>query len=153
MENKSSNVEIQLQLIKVLETGFFIDTARLNSIKTKTQDLFKIEIGLQILPDLISETLDVQLIVRYMLSEEKEDIKVAELQSSNIFKIFNLSKVITITDENLTDSNNLIPTLVGIALGTIRGILVVKAAGTVLSDYPIPVVNPVELCKGINKRI
>lgn len=151
MENITSNMEIQLRLIKVQETGFFMDTAKLSSITSTDPELFNIEIGLQVLPDLTKDLLDLQLIVRYLLHEDSENIKVVELQTSNLFKIFNLSNVLSITDKELTDKNNVIPTLVGIALGTLRGILVVKAAGTILNEYPIPIVNPTDLCKGIHK--
>lgn len=151
MENITSSMEIQLRLIKVQETGFFMDTAKLSSITNTDPELFNIEIGLQVLPDLTKDLLDLQLIVRYLLHEDSKNVKVVELQTSNIFKIFNLSNVLTITDKELTDKNNVIPTLVGIALGTLRGILVVKAAGTILNEYPIPIVNPTDLCKGIHK--
>ena len=151
MENITSNIEIQLRLIKVQETGFFMDTAKLSSITNTDPELFNIEIGLQVLPDLTKDVLDLQLIVRYLLREDSENIKVVELQTSNFFKIFNLSNVLSITDKELTDKNNVIPTLVGIALGTLRGILVVKTVGTILSEYPIPIVNPTDLCKGIHK--
>lgn len=151
MENITSSMEIQLRLIKVQETGFFMDTAKLSSITNTDPELFNIEIGLQVLPDLTKDLLDLQLIVRYLLHEDSKNVKVVELQTSNIFKIFNLSNVLSITDKELTDKNNVIPTLVGIALGTLRGILVVKAAGTILNEYPIPIVNPTDLCKGIHK--
>ena len=145
-------MEIQLRLIKVQETGFFMDTAKLSSINKTDHELFNIEIGLQIIPDLTNEIIDLQLIVRYLLNEHAVNIKVVELQTSNLFKIFNLSNVLSITDKDLTDENNVIPTLVGIALGTLRGILVVKAAGTILSEYPIPIVSPTDLCKGIHNN-
>lgn len=150
MENITSNMEIQLRLIKVQETGFFMDTAKLSSITSTDPELFNIEIGLLVIPDLTKDFLDLQLTVRYLLHEDSKNIKVVELQTSNLFKIFNLSNVLSITDKELTDKNNVIPTLVGIALGTLRGILVVKAAGTILNEYPIPIVNPTDLCKGIH---
>jgi hypothetical protein len=152
MKDVTSNMEIQLRLIKVQETGFFMDTAKLSSITNKNPELFNIEIGLQVLPDLSKDLLDLELIVRYLLREDSVNNKVVELQTSNLFEIHNLSNVLSITDTELTDKNNVIPTLVGIALGTLRGILVVKGAGTILNEYPIPIVNPTDLCKGIHKE-
>ena len=153
MENGSTNIEIQLRLIKVQETGFFMDTSKLSSITSSDPELFNIEIGLQVLPYLTEDMLDLQLTVRYLMREDSKSIKVVELQTSNQFKIYNLSNVISITDKELTDKNNVIPTLVGIALGTLRGILVVKTAGTIMNEYPIPIVNPTDLCKGIHKKL
>ena len=147
MEDIKSNMEIQLRLIKVQEIGFFMDTAKLSSITSTDPELFNIEIGLQVLPDLTKDILDLQLIVRYLLHEDSKNIKVVELQTSNLFKIFNLSNVLSITDKELADKNNVIPTLVGIALGTLRGILVVKTAGTILNEYSIPSVSPTDLCR------
>ena len=149
MDNKQSKVEIQLRLIKVQETGFFMDSAMLSTIQETKPDLFNIEFGLKIEPNIEHNTLNFHVIVRYLLSNNGKSDKVLELETSNIFEILDLPNLMKINGSEITDSNGIIPTLLGVALGTLRGILVVKTAGTLLAVSPLPIVNATELCSGM----
>lgn len=44
------------------------------------------------------------------------------------------------------DNSGIFPTLIGISVSSLRGILVVKTAGTPLSEFPLPLVNPTDIC-------
>lgn len=150
MAEKQSKIEIQLRLLKVQETGFFMDSVLISSITENKPDLFNIEFGLNIVPDVNKNTLNLHLIVRYLLSD---GTKVIELTTSNNFEILHLQDLMSINDSDITDNNGIIPTILGVALGTLRGILVVKTAGTLLSDFPLPIVNPTELCNSMLTKI
>ena len=53
-------------------------------------------------------------------------------------------------EEEITDQAGIIPLLLDIATNTIRGVMVAKTAGTVLIDYPLPLVNMKDLSKKKN---
>jgi hypothetical protein len=149
MDNNQSKTEIQLRLLKVQETGFFMDSVLLSTIEENKPDLFNIEFGLQLEPKVSLNILNLHLIVRYILTANSQSEKVVELQTSNSFEIIDLEKLMSISDSEITDNNSIIPTILGVALGTLRGILVVKTAGTILADFPLPIVNPTELCSSM----
>ena len=149
MDNNQSKTEIQLRLLKVQETGFFMDSVLLSTIEENKPDLFNIEFGLQVEPKVSQNILNLHLIVRYILTANSQSEKVVELQTSNSFEIIDLEKLMSISDSEITDNNSIIPTILGVALGTLRGILVVKTAGTILADFPLPIVNPTELCSSM----
>ena len=115
MAEKQSKIEIQLRLLKVQETGFFMDSVLISSITENKPDLFNIEFGLNIVPDVNKNTLNLHLIVRYLLSD---GTKVIELTTSNNFEILHLQDLMSINDSDITDNNGIIPTILGVALGT-----------------------------------
>ena len=89
--------------------------------------------------------------VRYQLGKNEEAI-ILELQTSHIFEIIDLNNLVEIKDDVITDVSGITPTLVGIAIGTIRGLIISKTAGTPLADYPLPIINPQLLCKNLLRK-
>ncbi|MDD4778530.1 MAG: hypothetical protein PHV53_09620 [Fermentimonas sp.] len=69
------------------------------------------------------------LIVKYQGSPNEED-KILEIETSNIFEIVGVEEVIEVKGEKIEVKEGITPTLVGIAIGTIRGILVAKMTST-----------------------
>lgn len=65
------------------------------------------------------------------------------------FEIPNLELFLGINAEGKLIDNGVIPHLISAAIGTMRGILVVKTAGTDLSKYPLPIMDPISICKNL----
>lgn len=68
-----------------------------------------------------------------------------------VFDIKSLSEYVIINESGKIHVKDIMPHMVSVAVGTMRGILVVKTAGTDLSKYPIPMIDPIELCKNFAK--
>lgn len=141
--------EIQIRLVKVKETSFFLNSSLLEKIETKDLNNLQIGFGLNIKPEMLKNTLNISLIVKYQ-SSPNEDDKILEIETSNIFEIIDMEGVIENKGDKIEDKAGITPTLVGIAIGTIRGILVAKMTSTPLEDYPLPIVNPTELCNNLS---
>ena len=148
MQKKEEQIQIQLKLKKVLETGYFFDSALLSSFINLDLLKINIEFGFKIDVDISTNLFILHVLVRYQYPKENELEKILELTSSNYFEIENLDNLIEMSnDEGIKDKANILPTLLGFSISTLRGILVVKTAGTVLADYPLPIVNPTDICK------
>lgn len=141
--------EIQIRLVKVKETSFFLNSSLLEKIETKDLNNLQIGFGLNIKPEMLKNTLNISLIVKYQ-SSPNEDDKILEIETSNIFEIIDMEGVIEDKGDKIEDKAGITPTLVGIAISTIRGILVAKMTSTPLEDYPLPIVNPTELCNNLS---
>lgn len=141
--------EIQIRLVKVKETSFFLNSSLLEKIETKDLNNLQIGFGLNIKPEMLKNTLNLSLIVKYQ-SSPNEDDKILEIETSNIFEIIDMEGLIEDKGDKIEDKAGITPTLVGIAISTIRGILVAKMTSTPLEDYPLPIVNPTELCNNLS---
>ena len=97
-----------------------------------------------------TQTMNVTVGVRYLY---KKHI-VLECKYLISFHIIGFDQAIKVHDNNkeLSANNDLIVTLLNVGFGTLRGIVVVKTAGTLLGDFPMPVVNPAEIAKSATQQ-
>ena len=138
--NKKENKEIKVKLLKIQETGFFIDPPLLKDIDNGASHRnFDIEIGFNLPKSTEGNDFELKTIVRYFhlleQNPENKDIKpirkkALELETSNLFEFDDLGKYLTFKDDGLEDNSNVVPLLLSVSIGTLRGILVTKTAGT-----------------------
>lgn len=149
MENTGKvSTEIQVRLLKVQETGFFLDSILLNSVAKFDFNIMQVQFELGFNFDVNADLFNLHLSVRYLYPIDNEIKKITELSSDNQFFVQCLTNMIQLDEKDqMTDKIGILPTLLGIAIGTLRGMLVVKTSGTILADYPLLIVNPSELLK------
>lgn len=143
--------KIEIRLLKVQEISFYVDSSlyvRKESIKP---DDLNISFGLKLTPDIQHDLLELYIVATYN-TNEKEGEKILEMESLNTFEIKNIKDLLIVNEGAIEDISGIIPTLVGVAIGTIRGMLVAKTAGTPLDKYPLPMVNPKTLCENILRK-
>jgi hypothetical protein len=75
--------------------------------------------------------------IRYILSGEL----LLESIYKFVFEVKDLKSFIVIKDDKSITVDSLMPHLLNVAVGTMRGILVVKTAGTSLSKFPLPLID------------
>ena len=105
-------------------------------------DFEKIQLGFsnQIIPDIENDVIAILFGVQYAYKNEI----VLESVYRFTFSVVDLKKYITLNDNIITIAY-LMPHFLSVAVGTMRGILVVKTAGTKLSKSPLPIIDPNEL--------
>lgn len=143
--------KIEIRLLKVQEVGFYMDSSLYVAEESIKPDDLNISFGLRLAPDIQHNLLELNVIVIYRING-KEGRKILEISSLNIFEIKKIKDLLIVNEEAIEDISGIIPTLVGVAVGTIRGMLVNKTAGTPLDKYPLPMVNPETLCENILRK-
>ncbi len=148
---KKENKEIKVKLIKIQETVFFIDSPLLKDIdNNESHRNFDIEIGLNLPNKNKGNIVELKTIVRYYhlleQNSENKDLqpirkKVLELETSNLFEFDDIQKYVIFKNDTIEDSSGVIPILLGVSIGAMRGILVTKTIGTCLSNHPLPIIN------------
>lgn len=149
--NKNEYKEIKVKLLKIQETVFFIDSPLLKDIDNVTSHRnFDVEIGFNLPKSNEGNAFELKTIVRYfhLLEQNPEDKdikpirkKALELETSNLFEFDDLEKYLTFKDDTIDDNSGIIPILLSVSIGAMRGILVTKTAGTCLSNHPLPIIN------------
>jgi hypothetical protein len=102
----------------------------------RPEDL-KIGFSNQLEPDVDNDRISIVFGVRYILEGE------IVLESIYKFSFFvkDLSQYIIFNDDNNLTITHIMPHFLSVAVGTMRGILVVKTAGTDFSKYPLPIID------------
>ncbi len=120
------------------EMGFTLNSGFLDD--AKEQDI-QLGFSSSIEPDVENDKMVLIFGVRYTLNENT----LLESIYKFVFSIVDLEQFIQFNDDNLITVDQIMPHLLSVAVGTTRGILVVKTAGTKLSQFPLPMIDVNEL--------
>lgn len=135
---KKENINIEMKLDSINEVKFIMLPDKISN----ETDFEKIQLGFsnQIIPDIENDVIAILFGVQYAYKNEI----VLESVYRFTFSVVDLKKYITLNDNIITIAY-LMPHFLSVAVGTMRGILVVKTAGTKLSKSPLPIIDPNEL--------
>ena len=98
-----------------------------------------------VLPDVNNNILTLTLGVRYVSSK---GTNAKELLRYNVlldFEINDLEERIQITDKAVKVPSHLLTLIIGVGVGTLRGMLAHRTSGTVFDKYPLPLMNISEI--------
>lgn len=130
-----------MRLLSVVETRFIIDDSRFQENNQAPEDM-KICFSYNLNPDPENDKILLTFGVRYNIAD---DVTVLESVSAFSFEVLDLKNFIEKDDSGNISVSSIVPHLINVAVGTMRGILLIKTAGTKLAMYPLPLVNVEEL--------
>lgn len=142
-ENK---VNIQMRLASVSEVSFMMSPGKVAD--NVNPEAIKIGFSVRIQPDVEKDILTLFFGTRYELEGEVVLESVYQFE----FEVKNIRQFIVFNDNQSITVNHIMPHFLSVAVGTMRGILVVKTAGTNLSKYPLPVVDINQLNADLSTR-
>lgn len=146
---KEKNENIQMRLASVHEVSFMMSPARIG--EEVNLDSLQVGFSSQVEPDVENDRFVLILSTRYELegngleSDESEGEIVLESVCRFVFEVRNLRRLVTFNEDGSVTINDIMPLLLSVAVGTMRGILVVKTAGTRLAERPLPMIDIDEL--------
>lgn len=126
---------IPMKLLSVDEIRFMMSS---DAIDEKT-DADSIQIGFSngVEPDSENDMFNMVFGIRYVIG----DSVILESVYRFSFAVVNLAQYITINEDKSITITHLMPHFLSVAVGTMRGILVVKTAGTAFARYPLPIID------------
>lgn len=139
------NAPIQMRLKSVSEISFSMSSGKLGE-EDRGDELM---IGFQnkVDPNINEDIFTTVFGVQYSIGGEI----ILQCVYNFVFDVKNLSEFVSKNQEGRVDVTGILPHVISVAVGTMRGILVVKTAGTDLGRYPIPMMDPVQLCENLAK--
>ncbi|AHJ95538.1 hypothetical protein [Hymenobacter swuensis] len=95
------------------------------------------------------------VVIQATLKDAAEKIEVGEIRTETVFKVTQLPKLLTSSQQNGSPA---MPapiggTMIGLAYSTTRGQLLALGAGTILSRAFLPVVNPIQLLQNAGAEV
>lgn len=125
---------IQMRLQSISEVAYNTDMSKICD-DVKPDDL-QVGFANKILPDIENNVISIVFGVQYLYENEK----VLDCIYKFSFEVIDLSRYVIIDGDNIT-INHLMPHFLNVIIGTMRGILVVRTAGTLFSKYPLPILD------------
>jgi len=146
----TKNKEINIQIKEIKEISFFLKPLPLplNQIELGKNLLFGL--GFNFKANIESEMFTFRTVVKYNMEDIQEPV--VELENEIVFYIQNISAVVSIVNEEMEIRDDLLTTLAGVAIGTTRGMLAVNTKGSHWDKFPLPILNPKEIIKAMNKE-
>lgn len=143
-------IVLQLALKRIQELSYD-ESPRLNRIlRMKIPKEIQIGFTVSMDPDCRNDRLGLRLGVVYYTVIEGMRYPLIEYKTLFSFGIFDLQCYLQLMEgEQVSIKPELFGMLLGIAIGSVRGMLAVKTAGSLLEDYPLPVINLTSLLHSI----
>ena len=127
-------IAMQIRLVKIEELSYRDKTKLGEALK---EPVF-VKLLLNILPDIGRNI--IELIVGVVYHTNSEDLLTYEIKST--FEVGEMEAVVCVRDYSVSVAPEL---LVGVSIGTLRGMLVLKSADSFFGNYPLPIINITEL--------
>lgn len=140
------NINIQMRLVSVGEVSFMMSPGKVGD--DVSPDSMKIGFSTQIQPDVQNDIFVLLFGTRYELNGEV----VLESIYKFVFEVKNLAQFVVFNDNQSITVNHVMPHFLSVAVGTMRGILVVKTAGTNFSNYPLPMIDVNQLNSNLSTQ-
>lgn len=128
---------VNIALVKIQETAFRFNT----DFDYNGYDREKITVGYgqKFHVDIQAQTVGVEL--TFIFSDKSSNIDLVTLSVNSIYAISNLSDILMVEDGVYkTNEDHVIPKIIKLSIGTMRGILYMKLKDTVLSDMFLPLI-------------
>ena len=139
-----NNVNIQMRLTSISEESFMMSPGKIAD--DANSEAIQLGFSNQIQPDVENNKMTLIFGTKYELEGEVILESVYRFE----FEVKDLARFINTDDNNNITISHIMPHLISVAIGTMRGILVVKTAGTNLSKFPLPMINPNQLSANLS---
>lgn len=143
---EKDDLKIAITKIKELEYSYQEPTVDLQ--KKFNKDLMRIGVKLHFDPREKEEIFGVVVTIVYEYKQSQQLLQIMKFRNLTEFHILNLSKVLKrLSDGKFHMPDNLMGTLVGVAIANARGMIAGKTAGSFIGQFHLPIINPTELLK------
>lgn len=141
MDNIAST-NIQIQLLSVDEKKFKSDLDE-NLADVINDSTLKFKIGYTLQPNKENTSIVVEVAAKYLFNERE----LLFLAASLTFKFQEFDEIFDLKENQILEKVTVIPTLINVAIGTLRGMIASKTSGTFLKNFPLPLIDPNSLLK------
>ncbi len=136
---------IQMRLLSVNEARFMMSSDKVPA--EFDPDNMQVGFSNMVVPEETENNISIMFGVQYVFTGEP----VLECIYKFTFNVLNLSEFIEETDGTLI-IKDLMPHFLSVAVGTMRGIIVARTAGTGFSKYPLPMIDIEQLNKTLSAQ-
>lgn len=128
---------VNIALVKIQETGFRFNTDF--DYNGYDKENITVGYGQKFHVDMQAQTVGVEL--TFIFSDKSSNTDLVTLSVNSVYTISNLSDILMVEDGVYkTNEDHVIPKIIKLSIGTMRGILYMKLKDTILSDMLLPLI-------------
>ena len=139
------NINVQMRLTSVKEVSFMMSPGKIGD--DAVLDDVQVGFSSQIQPDVENDKISLIFGCRYELNGDV----VLECIYDFLFEVKDLCQFIEFKEDQNFIIKQIMPHFLNVAVGTMRGILVVKTAGSIVSKYPLPMIDANQLNASLSR--
>lgn len=140
MEKTTAEINLSIKILNIVLEEFYLkDKLPIEVAKSLNKDKIQFEFNVGMNVDAAKKTITIELNTNFF-DEEKKKNNIGHMNSKGIFEISNLDDIISKTEGKLP--NVVLASLIGIAISTTRGFLILKSEKTFMEGVIMPVINP-----------
>lgn len=143
----TTQMKVEMKLLSVIEEKFSMSSDKINAMANVNE--LQISFTNRVINDeLANDKISLVFGVRYSVS----DNTLLECSYRFNFAVKEAKKFVQLNLDGTATINVIIPPMLNVAVGTMRGILVVKTAGSPLSRFVIPMIDEKALAQNLSKK-
>jgi hypothetical protein len=137
----SDKNEVSVKILEVIEVSFSMKPLPENINEVEFGKNLQYGLGFSLSIDHKSNKFRIRTLVNYSVNDVN-DIKVSS-EVDVVFLVKNLNKVVRLDKQTkkMDIQNEFLATLIGVCIGTVRGVLSTKTKGTPFAKAPLPIIN------------
>lgn len=132
---------VSVKILEVKEVSFSMKPLPSSISEVEFGKNLQYGLGFNLNIDHKNEVFRIRILVNYSLNEVNDIIVSSEVEIG--FHIKNLKEVVNLDEQTkkLDIKNDFLATLIGVCIGTARGVLSTKTKGTLFAKAPLPIIN------------
>lgn len=140
--------EVDIRLLRVAEVP---DKCSLNrsGLRHYQGTPIGISLNIRVVPSLDKSMLSMSLTVIYDTTRRMMRERLLTYTVSADFEVDSLREHVEVSDADIIVSRQLMILMLSVTIGTLRGMLALRTASTVLADHPLPIMNVSEIVSRI----
>jgi hypothetical protein len=140
--------EVQVKLLKVKELSFSCTDIVNDLDKSIIEKDLHIEIGFNFH---IKKDVNEFIIGTLILYLFKKD-EILKYENQTFFSVLNIDQVVTSDNDKINIKDEFLLSLLGVVIGTTRGMMIKNTMGKKINEFPLPILNPKELLDNIKEK-
>ncbi len=132
---KQTDVSISLKSVREIRGASVVN--RRAALRAAVQ----VDMAVRVVPDIERSTVSLLVTASYIYAGPLRRERLMTCSALAAFEIENLMQHVEINGEDVVVASRVMMTMLGIAVGALRGIIAVRTAGTTLANRPLPIID------------
>lgn len=132
--------DVKITLVSVDEVEGATAINRRAALRAKGKDV-NVDMNVRMIPDLERSIISLVVMASYIHTGVVLRERLLSCSVIATFEIADMEQHVTVKGEDVSVAGRLMMTMLGIAVGALRGIIAVRTAGTPLQHRPLPVID------------
>ena len=132
---KQTDVSISLKSVREIRGASVVN--RRAALRAAGQ----VDMAVRVVPDIERSTVSLLVTASYIYAGPLRRERLMTCSALAAFEIENLMQHVEINGEDVVVASRVMMTMLGIAVGALRGIIAVRTAGTTLANRPLPIID------------